>query len=41
MSANAFDEDREMARQAGMNDYIVKPVDIDEAIGVIRKFVRR
>ncbi len=41
MSANAFDEDREMARQAGMNDYIVKPVDIDGAIGVIRKFVRR
>ncbi len=41
MSANAFDEDREMARQAGMNDYIVKPVDIDEAIRVIRKFVRR
>ncbi len=40
-SANAFDEDRALAKQAGMDDYIVKPVDIDKVIRVIRKFARR
>ena len=28
MTANAFDEDRALARQAGMTGYLVKPLDI-------------
>ena len=28
MTANAFKEDKEAAFAAGMNDYIIKPVDI-------------
>lgn len=30
MSANAFDEDKVLAKQAGMNGYLVKPVCVDE-----------
>ncbi len=40
-TANAFAEDRELAKQAGMDGYIVKPIDINEAIEAIRRFVHR
>lgn len=30
MSANAFEEDKALAKQAGMNGYLVKPVCVDE-----------
>ena len=39
MTANAFDEDRDLAQEAGMNGYITKPIDIDKMLECIRKFV--
>ncbi len=41
LSANAFDEDRALAEEAGMDGYIVKPIDIHKAIEVIRHFARK
>lgn len=35
MTANAFDEDKKNAFQAGMNDHISKPIDIDELYRVL------
>lgn len=35
MTANAFDEDRMLALQAGMNGYLTKPIKIDEMLNVI------
>lgn len=32
LSANAFDDDRRAASECGMNDYITKPVSIDECL---------
>ena len=40
-TANAFEEDRALAEEAGMDGYIVKPIDIDKAVKVIHRFVRR
>ncbi len=40
-TANVFEEDRELAKQAGMDGYIVKPIDIEEAVETIRRFMHR
>lgn len=37
LSANAFDEDIAMAKDAGMNEHLAKPVDINEVFQVMRR----
>ena len=37
MSANAFDEDKRMAAEAGMNGYIVKPLDVQVLLRELRE----
>ncbi|MBQ7501925.1 amino acid permease [bacterium] len=36
MTANAFAEDVQMAKEAGMNDHLAKPLDIDRMLQVIK-----
>ena len=36
MTANAFEEDREMAMNTGMNGYLAKPVDLDEMMKLLK-----
>ena len=37
MTANAFEEDRKAALDAGMNGHLAKPVDIDHLLDIIRQ----
>lgn len=39
MTANAFDEDRRTAEECGMNGFVPKPIDMEEAIRVIRSVI--
>lgn len=39
MSANAFDEDKEEALLAGMNEYLVKPIDIRKLCEVLDRYL--
>ncbi len=40
ISANAFVEDRQMALSAGMNEYILKPVDAKQLEAAIAKYIK-
>lgn len=40
MTANAFTEDRIKAKEAGMNEHVAKPVDVELLIKVIHKLVK-
>lgn len=40
MTANAFDEDREDALAAGMNEHIAKPVDVVKLFNCLRKILK-
>ena len=40
MTANAFDEDRENALNAGMNDHIAKPIEYEKLRAVLRDYLR-
>ena len=39
MTANAFAEDRQAAKDAGMNDHVAKPIHIDILLSVLKKYV--
>lgn len=39
LTANAFDSDREMALKAGCNDFLAKPVNSDECLAMIAKYI--
>ena len=40
LSANAFEEDKQKSREAGMDDHIAKPIDIEELTSTLRKHLR-
>jgi CheY-like chemotaxis protein len=40
MTANAMQGDREMCLQAGMNDYISKPINLDDLVSMLEKSVQ-
>ena len=39
MTANAFEEDREMALQSGMNAHIAKPLNIENLFAILSDYV--
>jgi signal transduction histidine kinase/ActR/RegA family two-component response regulator len=40
MTANAFEEDREMALKCGMTEHITKPLDIDKLFEILEKYIK-
>ena len=41
MTANAFEEDKKEAENAGMNGHIAKPVDIDKLFEMLARFIAK
>ena len=39
LSANAFEEDKQKSRQAGMDAHVAKPIDIEELMKALKKFI--
>ena len=39
MTANAFSEDRARALEAGMNDHVAKPIDMDLLVTTLLKYL--
>lgn len=41
MTANVFEDDTESSREAGMNEHITKPIDVQKLIELMRKYINR
>ena len=41
MTANAFDEDRKVAAECGMNGFLSKPIDIAEVVQTLQEVIRQ
>lgn len=41
MTANVFEDDAESSREAGMNEHITKPIDVQKLIELMRKYINR
>jgi CheY-like chemotaxis protein len=41
MTANAMQEDKEACLQSGMNDYISKPINLDEIMLLLQKYAEQ
>ena len=39
MTANAFSEDQQAALEAGMNDHVAKPIDMNVLLQVMMKYL--
>lgn len=39
MTANAFSEDQQTALEAGMNDHVAKPIDMNVLLQVMMKYL--
>ncbi|MCI7323453.1 MAG: response regulator, partial [Lachnospiraceae bacterium] len=37
MTANAFEEDRKAAEKSGMNDFLSKPINLEEIVRVLKE----
>lgn len=40
MTANAYDEDRRKAQEAGMDGFLAKPLDVDEMMRLLGKITK-
>ena len=40
MTANAFDEDRKKALEAGMDGHLAKPIDVQEVVRKLKKYLK-
>ena len=40
LSANAFEEDKSKSYEAGMDDHIAKPINVQELIHTLKKYVK-
>ena len=41
MTANAFEEDRRAAFDAGMNEHIAKPIDLEKMKYILARFLKK
>lgn len=41
LTANSFQEDRDMAKEAGMNDFLTKPLEIDLLYAALQRWLSK